>query len=169
MSRPLTECALLARDGARLRCLAASRRQQNESAARCQGLRPLAFRWGEFVIAREVNGAAIIARDGRAQLREIGRLGVVLAFLTQLPMPGLPQGVAQPSLVTQCGERQRRAVGLAETRDEGRDVARYLAAMQREFGEEAGEVGREQPRIAVAEEAAMLLQYLDQQELARLR
>src|SRR3569832_1154280 len=143
--------------------------QQDESAARCQGLFSFVFRWGEFVIAREVNGAAIIARDGRAQLREIGRLGVVLAFLTQLPMPGLPQGVDQPSLVTQCGERQRRAVGLAETRDEGRDAARYLAAMQREFGEEAGEVGREQPRIAVAEEAAMLLQYLDQQELARLR
>src|SRR3569833_2816613 len=133
--------------GSRIAALAL--RQQDESAARCQGLRPLAFRWGEFVIASEVNGAAIIARDGRAQLREIGRLGVVLAFLTQLPMPGLPQGEDLPSRVSQCGERQRRAVGLAESRDEGRDVARYLAAMQREFGEEAGEVGREQPRIAV--------------------
>src|SRR3569832_571243 len=132
-----------------LLCLAGSRidalalRQQDESATRCKGLRSLAFRWGEFVIAREVYGEAIIARDGRAQLREKGRLGVVLAFLKQLPMPGLPQGVDQPSLVTQCGERQRRAVGLAETRDEGRDVARYLAAMQHKNSKETNKVGRE--------------------------
>src|SRR3569833_4441153 len=91
--------ALQRRAGSRIDALAL--RQQDEAAARCQCLRPLAFRWGEFVLAREVNGAASIARDGRAQLREIGRLGVVLAFLTQLPMPGLPQGVDQPSLVTQ--------------------------------------------------------------------
>src|SRR3569623_366654 len=106
--------------GSRIDALAL--RQQDESAARCQGLRPLAFRWGEFGIAREVNGAAIIARDGRAQLREIGRLAVVLAFLTQLPMPGLPQGVDQPSLVTQYGGRGRPRAATARCRRRGREA-----------------------------------------------
>src|SRR3569833_1022963 len=91
--------------------------QNGEPALLCESLRPGAFRRREFAVAGHEEYAPVIAIERAAQRGEISSFGIKFARVAQLPVPGLPQGVDQPRLVPERGERQRRAVSVAQARE----------------------------------------------------